>query len=218
MAHPTVAVLGGTGQQGRGIARRLARAGYPILVGSRDPGRAASAIETWGVPGSFAAMPYAEAAAGARVVVLSVPFQSLDALLAELTPHFVSGALVVDVTVPLAFEAGRVTLVPVPEGSAAEHVKARLPSSVRLAAAFKTLPAHLLQTLDAPLDCDEFVCGDSNDARMDATALVTAMDGLRAIDVGPLTRARSIEQLTLLAIAINRRHKRHDARFKVVGL
>jgi len=218
MAQPTVAVLGGTGQQGRGIAQRLARGGYPIVVGSRDAARAAATIERWAPAESIRAGSYADAVAAASIVVIAVPFHTIEGLLAETASCFRPGALVVDVTVPLAFESGAVTLTPVPEGSAAEHVKARLPASVRLAATFKTVPAHLLQSIDAPLDCDEFVCGDSDTARTDAAALVSSMSGLRAVDVGPLSRARSIEHLTLLAVGINRRHKRHDTRFRVVGL
>jgi predicted dinucleotide-binding enzyme len=80
------------------------------------------------------------------------------------------------------------------------------------------VPAHLLDDVDRPLDCDEFVCGDSPEARDGARSIVETIAGLRAVDVGPLSRARAIEHLTLLAIAINRRHKIHDARFRVVGL
>jgi NADPH-dependent F420 reductase len=109
-------------------------------------------------------------------------------------------------------------LAPVADGSAAEHVRARLPEHVRVAAAFKTLPAHVLDDIGRPLDCDEFVCGDSPESRERARSIVEMLAALRAVDVGPLSRARAIEQLTLLAIAINRRHKIHDARFRVVGL
>ena len=99
-----------------------------------------------------------------------------------------------------------------------ELAQGRPGRAVRLAAAFKTVPAHLLGATAEPLDCDEFVCGDSDAARSEAGALVNLLPGLRAIDVGPLSRARSIEHLTALAIAINRRHKVHDARFRIVGL
>jgi NADPH-dependent F420 reductase len=147
-----------------------------------------------------------------------VPFEAAGPLLDEHRQRFRSQALVVDVTVPLSFGAGKVTLADVAEGSAAEHVKARLPDHARLVAAFKTVPAHLLTEIDRPLDCDEFVCGDSPEARTEAIALTQAMQGLRGIDVGPLIRARSIEHLTLLAVGINRRHKIRDARFRIVGL
>jgi NADPH-dependent F420 reductase len=218
MARTAVAVLGGTGQQGGGLARRLARAGHEVIVGSRDAARAASTVRGWGDSDAVSAATYEEAVARAAVVMLTVPFDAVDALLADLSTRFVPGTLLIDVTVPLTFAGGAPALAALPEGSAAEHVRSRLPPSVGVAAAFKTLPARVLHTVDAPLDCDEFVCGDSDESRSRAAALVGALDGLRAIDVGPLSGARAIEHLTLLAVAINRRHKRHGARFKVVGL
>lgn len=213
-----VAVLGGTGQQGSGIAQRLLMAGVPVIVGSRDPGRAASAIATWQSPNRPSSTSYAQAIAASDVVVLAIPFDTAGAVIEEHRAQFKPGALVVDVTVPLAFTAGSVSLADIPEGSASEHIRSRLPAHVRLAATFKTVPAHLLTDIEQPLDCDEFVCGDSAAAREEAGALVTAVRGLRAIDVGPLVRARAIEQLTLLAITINRRRHVHAARFRVVGL
>jgi len=150
-----------------------------------------------------------------------MPYTRPDALvttdwLAEhLTDH---DLLVIDATVPVTFEGGRMAMLEVAEGSASEHIRARLPQSVGLAGAFKTSPAHVLGDSRMPLDCDDFVCGDSEEARVRAIALVQLVEGLRAVDVGPLSRARSIEHVTALAIAINRRHKIHDARFRVVGL
>jgi NADPH-dependent F420 reductase len=219
MSRPSVAVLGGTGQQGRGIAQRLVLAGFPVVVGSRDPSRAAVAIGEWAAATrTVRTATYGEAIASSDVVVLAIPFESVAASLEEHHQHFRQQALVVDVTVPLSFANKAVTLAAVPEGSAAEHIKSRLPAHTRLAATFKTVPASLLSDLDRPLDCDEFVCGDSDEARAGARELVEALPGLRAIDVGPLSRARSIEHLTLLAVGINRRHKIHDARFRIVGL
>jgi 8-hydroxy-5-deazaflavin:NADPH oxidoreductase len=147
-----------------------------------------------------------------------VPFGAVDALLAELRPRVQGGTVVIDVTVPVTFVAGKMAMIDVAEGSASEHIRAGLPAAVSLAAAFKTVPAHLLAAGDEVLDCDEFVCGDSDEARSRAVELVTLLPGLRPVDVGPLSRARSIEHLTALAIAINRRHKIHDARFRIVGL
>ncbi len=219
MTLPTVAVLGGTGQQGRGIALRLARAGHAVIVGSRDAVRAAAVVSEWpAASGSVTADGYVGAAAAARIAVLAVPFDAIDSLLDDLRSAFQPGTLVVDVTVPVAFGPAGAALVPIIEGSATEHIKARLPEGVRLAGAFKTLPAHLLNELDRPVDCDEFICGDSAEARAEASALATAIEGLRPVDVGPLSRARSIEHLTLLAIAINRKHKLHDARYRIAGL
>jgi NADPH-dependent F420 reductase len=214
-----IAVLGGSGQQGRGLAQRFAHAGLPVIVGSRDPDRARETVAAWPAPGQPREVAdNATAVDRADIVVLAVPFASVDPLLEELQPHFKDGALVIDLIVPVTFAGGKMALADVAEGSAAEHVRARLPPAVRLACAFKTVPAHLLAAGFGPLDCDEFVCGDSDEARSSASALVARLPGLRPIDVGPLPRARSIEHLTALAIAINRRHKIHDARFRVVGL
>jgi NADPH-dependent F420 reductase len=158
MGKPSVAVLGGTGQQGRGIAQRLALAGFPVVVGSRDPSRAAVAIGEWAATTrAVRTATYGEAIASSDVVVLAIPFESIDASLKEHHQHFRQQALVVDVTVPLSFANKAVSLAAVPEGSAAEHVKARLPAHTRLAATFKTVPATLLSDLDRTLDCDEFV-------------------------------------------------------------
>jgi NADPH-dependent F420 reductase len=216
MPQPTIAVLGGTGHHGRGIAQRLARAGAAVVVGSRDPARAAAAVEGW--TGDVRGASYGDAIAASAVVILAVPFDSLAALLDEHASRFAPQTLVLDVSVPLAFGGGTVTLANVPEGSAAEHVKARVPPHVRVGATFKTVPAALLSEVDRPLDCDEFVCGDSAEARTDAAAIVERVQGLRAIDIGPLSRARALEYLTLVAVAINRRQKIHDARFRIVGL
>ena len=214
-----VSILGGTGQQGRGLAQRLAHAGLNVLVGSRDPDRARAAVAGWALIGpQIGVADNASAVEQADVTILAVPFPSVDELLRELQPHFKDGALVIDVTVPVTFAGGKMAMLEVAEGSATEHIRARLPPALRLAGAFKTVPAHLLDATADPLDCDEFVCGDSDGARSQAAALVNLLPGLRAIDVGPLARARSIEHLTALAIAINRRHKVHDARFRVVGL
>ena len=215
----TIAVLGGSGHQGRGLAQRLTIAGEHVIVGSRDPERARDVIAGWPAHARAAeAATNRDAVARADVVILAVPFAGVAALLADTADQFAHDALVIDVTVPVTFVEGKLVLIAVAEGSAAQHVRAHLPAHVRVAAAFKTIPADLLDDLDRPLDCDEFVCGDSDAARAPASALVQRLPGLRAVDVGPLSRAGSVEHLTVLAIAINRRHKIHDARFRVVGL
>ena len=216
LALGRIAILGGTGHQGSGLARRLARAGLHVVVGSRDPRRAREAVAAWSP--AVEVGDNGSAAAGADTIVLAVPFDTVDAIVDEISGRLADGAVVIDVTVPLTFAGGRMAILDVPEGSAAEHVRARLPPSARLACAFKTIPARLLGDVDLPLDCDEFVCADSDAARERALALVAALPELRGVDVGPLARARSIEHLTALAVAINRRHKRNDARFRVVGL
>jgi NADPH-dependent F420 reductase len=132
--------------------------------------------------------------------------------------RFKPETLVVDVTVPVTFTAGKMTMIDVAEGSAAEHIRARLPPAVRMACAFKTLPAHLLGAGGLPLDCDEFVCGDSLAARSRALELAGRIPGLRPVDAGDLEAARAIERMTVLAIIINKRYRVRSARFRVVGL
>ena len=214
----SITILGGTGQQGRGLVQRFVAAGIHVTVGSRDPQRARDTVASWGhdrelveVADNIAAVDQSD------LTVLAIPFSSVDGLLAGVHDHFKDGSIVVDVTVPVSFAGGKMAMVEVAEGSATEHIRARLPGHVQLAAAFKTIPAHLLVSAGA-LDCDEFVCADSDEARAQAMALVQLLPGLRPVDVGPLSRARFVEHLTALAIAINRRHKIHDARFRVVGL
>src|SRR5260221_13371333 len=189
----TIAILGGTGQQGRGLAQRLARAGARVVVGSRDPDRARAAIAGWGAAGSIEPAANAPAVEESDVAVLAVPISTIDPLLDELRPHFKPGMVVIDVTVPVTFSGGKMAMVEVKEGSASEHVRALLPEGVQLAGTFKTIPAHLLGDGGTPLECDEFVCGDSDESRRRAIELVELLPSLRAVDVGPLSRARSIE-------------------------
>ncbi len=186
-------------------------------MASRDPARAATLVREWTLSGPpIATASYADAAAAAEILVVALPFDAVAGALDACRDRF-AAAVVIDVTVPVVFAAGTATLADVQEGSAAAHVRAHTPPSAGVAVAFKTVPAHALDER-GPLDCDEFVCADSPEARAVAIELVEAVGGVRAIDVGPLSRARSIEHLTLLAIGINRRHKIHDARFRVVGL
>ncbi|HJZ71876.1 MAG TPA: NADPH-dependent F420 reductase [Vicinamibacterales bacterium] len=218
MALGPVAILGGTGQQGSGLARRLAAAGVHVIVGSRDPQRARAIFASSSSSPTIEILDNGSAAAGADTVVLAVPFGTVDALLDEIATRLKDDAVVIDLMVPLSFTGGKMTMMAVAEGSAAEHIRTRLPASVTLACALKTVPAHRLDRADEPLECDDFICGDSDAARARAGELVSCLAGLRAVDVGPLSRARSIEHLTALAVAINRRHHIHDARFRVIGL
>ena len=130
-----------------------------VIVGSRDPARARESVAAWGMRQPVGVESNATAVEHGDVVVLAVPFPTVDALLDEVCSSLKAGTVVVDVTVPVAFTGGKMTMIDVPEGSASEHIRARLPETVGLAAAFKTIPAHLLCDGEAPLYCDEFVCG-----------------------------------------------------------
>jgi hypothetical protein len=214
----TIAIVGGTGHHGRALARRFASAGLAVIVGSRDPQRARAAVAAWPARGSIDVADNVTAVEHSDVIVLAVPFASVDVVLTDLHAHLRGDSVMIDVTVPVTFTGGKMAMAEPAEGSAAEHIRSRLPDRVHLAAAFKTLPAHLLEAAGEPLDCDEFVCADSETARRRAIALVELLPGVRPVDIGPLSGARFIEHATALAIAINRRHKVDAARFRVVGL
>ena len=217
----SLGVIGGTGHEGRGLALRFALTGATVTIGSRDDARAVEMAARLREQHPSAALEGAtneDAIARSDIVILAVPFayagQTLDAHREAFRP----GALLVDVTVPVVFEGGAARFVEPPEGSAAEHVRTRLPESIPLACAFKTLPARLLEHVEMPLDCDEFVCGDSSASRDRAMALLRRLPGLRPVDAGPLESARVLERMTLLAITLNKRYKRHHARFQVLGI
>jgi NADPH-dependent F420 reductase len=212
-----VGILGGTGTEGRGIAARLAAAGYRVALGSRELARAEAAAAALGDRGPIVGVAN-DVAAGLPIVVLAVPFEHAARTLERYAARFRPGALLVDVTVPVRFVAGRPRLVEVPEGSAAEHVRRHAPPAVAVAAALKVIPARLLVETDAPLDCDDLVCADSDEARARAMRLVGAIAGLRPLDAGSLETCRTIERMTVLAIQLNQRYRVAHVRYRIVGL
>lgn len=223
----TIGIIGGTGAEGRGLAARLASAGLPVTIGSRSSERARDTIDRLrhtvdrlreAPPGLLEAASNDEIAERSDILVLAVPFAAATEMARSLGARLKPGALVIDVTVPVRFAGGSPTLEAVPEGSAAEHLRARLPPHVRLAASLKTIPAALLGQVNAPLDCDEFVCGDSSEARAAALDLLGRLPGLRLHDVGGLDAARMLEGMTVLAIRLNKIYRSRAARFRVVGI
>lgn len=221
MAEP-VCIVGGTGALGFGLAVRLGKAEVPILIGSRDRGRAeeaaARARET--VPaGSFTGAENAEAATGANVVLLTVPFRNQSENLTNLKDVLREGQLLVDATVPLAAAvSGRATrTLGVWQGSAAQQALEMAPAGVRVVSAFHTVSAAHLSDLDYRLDEDILICGDRREDKAELASLIERIDGLRPVDCGRLEMARITEQLTALIISINARNK-VAAGIKITGL
>jgi NADPH-dependent F420 reductase len=215
-----IGLIGGTGSEGRGLGLRLARAGAQVTIGSRSIERAREVVDRLKQQAGTLQLKAGDNASvvdSCDVIFLAVPFAHAAAIVEKYAERFRSGSLLIDVTVPVMFVDRRPRLTEVPEGSAAEQIRRWLPPRVHLAAALKTVPASLLGG-DQPLDCDEFVCGDSAEARSRASEILLLIPGLRPIDVGSLEAARTIERMAVLAIAINRRYKIHDARFRVVGV
>ncbi|MEK6299143.1 MAG: NADPH-dependent F420 reductase [Acidobacteriota bacterium] len=216
-----VGLIGGTGEEGRGLALRWALAGARVTIGSRAIEKAkASAEELNAIIGGerigFATNQ--DAIAGSEFVLLTVPFAHAASTLQTHRADFRAGAILIDITVPVSFEQGRVRYVDLPEGSASEHLQALLPDNIPLVAAFKTEPAHLLAEAHEALDCDSFVASDSKEAKTRVMDAIKFIEGFRPIDAGTLYSARALERMTVLAIGINRRYKVKTARYRVVGL
>jgi NADPH-dependent F420 reductase len=222
-----IGLIGGTGEEGRGLALRWAIAGARVSIGSRTLDRAKTVADDLNqlvgarARQSSQRIGYGEnreVIAGSDLALLTVPFAHAASTLEAHRQDFRDGSILIDITVPVSFEQGRVRYVELPEGSASEHLKARLPESIPLVAAFKTEPAHLLAEIDESLDCDSFVASDSKEAKTRVMGAIAFIKGLRAVDAGTLYSARTLERMTVLAIGINRRNKIKTARYRIVGL
>ena len=218
-----VAVVGGTGPEGRGLALRWARADVHVIIGSRDEQRAKQAAsEIQAQCGGKAKVEGAEnsaAVAKADVVMLTVPFAGQAELLKKLKTAFRPNAILIDATVPLAAEVGgRATrTLGIWQGSAAQQTAELVPPGVTVAAAFHNV-SHTLLEGDGPVDCDVIVCTDHEPARAIAFELARKIPGVRPVDGGRLENARIVEQITALLIAINIRAKKQSAGIRITGL
>lgn len=221
-ALPAIAVLGGTGSEGWGLALRWANAGYPVIIGSRSAERAKEAAATIdtnlagrGVT-SIAArgMSNGEAAMACRIAVLTVPFAAQKSTVEEVRDAL-KGKILVDVTVPLV--PPRVMRVQLPDGgSAVAAVQALLGEDVRVVSAFQNIAASHLKNLDHAIDCDVLVCGDSKAAREEVIRLATDA-GMRAWHGGPIANSAVAEALTSVLLFINRNYGIDGSGFKITG-
>ena len=218
-----IAILGGTGPEGSGLARRWAKAGLDVVIGSRDAARAAEAASQLrakiGAAAQLEGTDNAAAVARAEIVVLTVPFTGVAPLLKQLKSAWKPGQIVIDTTVPLAATVGGAAtrMLGVWQGSAAEQTRELLPKEIALAAALQNLGAELLAG-DAPVDCDVLVCSDDEPAKQAAMQLVEKIPGARALNGGKLENARIVESLTALLIGLNIRYKVHSAGIRFTGL
>ena len=222
MPH-TIAIVGGTGAEGLGLALRWARAGESVIIGSRDAQKAREAAAqiaaNAGSAGHVDGADNAEAVAKAGIVVLTVPFSAHATLLKKLRSSFQAGAILIDTTVPLAATVGGLPTrtLGVWQGSAAQQAAEIVPEGVSVAAAFQNVSAGLLSG-DGPVDSDVVVCTDDERARQVTVELVEKIPGLRAINGGRLENARIVEQITALILAINGNYKVHRTGVRFTGL
>jgi NADPH-dependent F420 reductase len=206
VAGLSLAFLGGTGEQGRGLARRFALAGHKVVIGSRSAERAAEAAA--GLPGDASGLDNEGAAAAADVVVVAVPWDGHKELLQSLAP-VLAGKVVVDCVNPLGFDKQGAFALPVEEGSAAQQAAAVLPDS-RVVGAFHHVSAVKLldETID-DLDLDIMVLGDDREATDLVQALAGRIPGFRGVYAGRLRNAHQVEALVANIISVNRRYKAH---------
>lgn len=208
-----IAVLGGTGNQGYGLALRWGHAGHTVQIGSRDAGRAADAAAEIGHP-NVSGTDNATASEAADIVVLTVPFSAQQPTL-ESVKASLQGKILVDVTVPLV--PPKVMRVQMPaEGSAAQLAQNIVGDGVKVVSAFQNVSAEHLRELDHEIDCDVLVAGDDKDARQVVVDLA-ADAGMKAWHVGALVNAAAAESLTSLLIFMNKRYKIPGAGIRISG-
>jgi 8-hydroxy-5-deazaflavin:NADPH oxidoreductase len=216
----TIAIIGGTGPEGSGLALRWARAGETIIIGSRDRQRALAAATALGQQsaGKVSGAENKSACESAEIVVLAIPFEVHAEMLKHLEPALRAGTIVVDTTVPLAASVGgRPTrTLGVWQGSAAQESAELVPEGVSVVAAFHNISAGLLQH-DGAVDCDVIVCSNDKQAARRIRELARKIPGVRALDGGKLENARIVEQITALLIGFNIRHKGHSG-LRITGL
>ena len=217
-----IPIVGGTGALGWGLALRLARAGHPVVIGSRDAGRAEEAatkvrqqVEGADVQGA----ENADAAGRGPIVFLTVPFRAQSENLTNLKEALTPGQILVDATVPLAAAvSGKATrLLGVPQGSAAEQAQEMVPDGVTVVSALHSVSAATLGDPEVTLDEDVPVCGQKKDDKARVAAVIGSIPGLRPVNAGALETARLVEGLTPLLISVNIRNKTH-AGIKFTGL
>jgi NADPH-dependent F420 reductase len=221
-ASRPIAVLGGTGPAGMGLALRWARAGETIILGSRAAQRAQEAADKiknkTGNQARVSGMENSAACAAADFLVLTVPFEGQAALLKQLKPAIRAGSILIDATVALAAGVGgrASRTLGVWQGSCAQQAAELVPKGVSVVAAFHNLSAELLYG-EEDIDCDVVVCSDDSDALKLTRNLAAKIPGVRAIDGGKLENARILEQITALLVGLNIRHKGHGG-IRITGL
>ncbi len=216
MPKEVVAILGGTGDQGLGLAYRFAAAGRPVRIGSRKAERALNAEKE--VKGKFPDAdlvgllnPAATREVQGGIVIVSVPFEHTASTVKSIREELTPGTVLVSMGVPLATAIGDVPgrVIGISQGSCAELCQSLAPKGVEVVSAFQNVSAHRLLDLDNPVECDVIVSGPK-EARRRVMDLCDDVPGTRAIDGGPLYNARYVEQITALLIGINIRYKLPD--------
>lgn len=214
----TIAVIGGTGKEGSGLAMRWARAGLDVVIGSRQfdkAQRVAGELNQILGQSFIRGLANRDAAAVGDVVVLSVPYAAHRAILTDIQPAL-AGKVLIDVTAPIdPKNPGRVRLIE--DGSAAVQAQQFLGDQVAVVAAFQNIAAGHLRDLDHEIDSDVLVCGDDAEAKQLAIELARKA-GMRALDAGPLINATAVEGMTSVLVGLNKRYKSKGTGIRVTGI
>jgi hypothetical protein len=224
VASRTIAVIGGTGDQGFGLVLRWAKAGEKVIIGSRQLQKAEDAAkkarDTLGENANVSGMENSKAAAASDVIVMSVPFAAHVDMIKSVYDSIQPDDIFVDVVVPLSTAVGgsASTALGVWDGSAAQQAAKLLPPHTKVASAFHNVVAEALQDIGKNVDSDVIVCGDSQETRKAVMELATKIPGVRAIDGGRLENSRIVEQITALLIGINIRYKVNAAGIRITGI
>lgn len=213
-----IAVLGGTGPEGLGLAARLAQIGETVIIGSRSAERAEEAAK-----GLHAKLPQAslqgalnaKATMDSEIVVLAFPYEGIEAILSDCAAPM-AGRVVIDTIVPLKVDGKFFGVEPPPEGSAGERIQTRVPTA-KVVSAFKHQSAHHLIDLEHRMEGDVLLCGNDAAAKTLVAGLVTRIKDLRPVEVGDLRNARVFEAMTALLLNVNRKHKTR-ASVKILGV
>ncbi|MCI6774868.1 NADPH-dependent F420 reductase [Methanobrevibacter boviskoreani] len=220
-----ISVIGGTGPQGLGIAKRLAIAGESVIVGSRKEEKAVNIVketieELKDYDVDIKGMANEDAANNGNILIITVPLQAQSATLKTIKPY-VKGKIILDATVPLETAiGGKVSrLLKLPEGSAAERTASLLDGEdVKVVAAFNNISNSLLLNITEPIDCDCIIAGDDQEAKDIASELIGKIPGIRVIDAGALEKSQLIEAVTPLLIGLNIKYKSKYGGFRITGI
>ena len=213
----TIGIIGGTGPEGKGLAARFARAGMEVLIGSRSVERGEEAAEDVRerAGGNVRGATNAEAARAAEVVVVTVPYSGQADTLTALRDD-IGNRIVVSTVVPMEFSPGKVEMLLLDDGSAAQEAQRILPEA-RVVGAYQNLAARKLFDVDHELDGDVIVCSDDKEALREVIWLTEQIPGLRGVNGGPLAVSHYVEGITTLLVHINRNYKTETS-VKIVGV
>lgn len=217
-------MIGGTGDEGYGLALRWAKHGYEVIIGSRDPERArqaASKIQSIvGRNARVSGLVNTEVAAKTDIVVVTVPFTGLSDTIKSIKQSLRPGQIVVNVTVPLetAIGGSATRTIGTWDGSAGELASRLLPKDVKLVSAFNNVSAEMLNDLSKNVECDVLICGGDPETKKVIMELARSIPGVRGLDAGPLENSRTVEQLTALLVSLNIRHGVKTAGLRITGV